>query len=437
MKFFFYVIFMVLVTSSEAQQVFRSLDEVQQFAALHNAEVLNAARKTTVAGNERTSAKGALLPKFNGAASFQDNLKLSTTLIPAEIFGGPAGTYTEVQFGQKYNYNAFLTGTLEIVNLGTWFQIRNKKIEEQLALASELQVKQLVNEQIAAAYYMTLISADACRLAFLNKQTSDSLLQSVTDKRLSGLVDDITLNNLKINNRMLGDNLLNNRIIYDQNLGNLKLLMGMSSMDSIVLQERFDFSGDIFNPSINDFISSPELEIAKYKLEQAQVNLNASRAAFAPTLSATANWGYQQFNQEFEPSFTDPSWKEVQYIGLRLDIPLFAGLSRSTAIKNARINTQMMQNNYTYFESKVALENKNLIESFYANRDKVHSAAEISNLYAASYSLCRQRFEAGIDNADKYLQAFIDYLSGQARYLTALSDYYISKAQIQNRINSK
>ncbi|HEX3008719.1 MAG TPA: TolC family protein [Bacteroidales bacterium] len=428
---------MVLVTSSEAQQVFRSLDEVQQFAALHNAEVLNAARKTTVAGNELTSAKGALLPKINGTASFQDNLKLSTTLIPAEIFGGPAGTYTEVQFGQKYNYNAFLTGTLEIVNLGTWFQIRNKKIEEQLVQASELQVKQLVNEQIAAAYYMTLISAEACRLAFLNKQTSDSLLQSVTDKRLHGLVDEITLNNLKINNRMLGDNLADNKVIYNQNLGNLKILTGISPNDSVVLEERFSFSGDVFSPAINDLVALPELEVAKYQLKQAQVNLKGSRAAFVPTLSATANWGYQQFNQEFAPSFTDPSWKEVQYVGLRLDFPLFTGLSRSAALKNARLNVQMMQSNYAYHESKVMQENKDLIAAFYANRDKVHHADEICDLYASSYSLSRQRFEAGIDNADKYLQAFIDYLSGQARYLTALSDYYISKAQIQNRINSK
>lgn len=437
MKSFLTILSLLLVMSSEAQQVFRSFDEVQQYAALHNTEILNAARKTLAAGNELNAARGALLPQINGSAAFQDNLRLSTTLIPAEIFGGPAGTYTEVKFGQKYNYNAFLTGSLDIVNVGSWFKIRSSKIEQQIAQASELQVKQLVNEQIAVSYYMVLLSAEACRLAQLSKQTSDSLLQSLTEKRQNGLVDEITLNNLKINNRLLGDNLRNNQTSYHQNLGALKLMIGIPSNDSIVLEEKFSRTADDFSPARSQLAPSPETTIAGFQVEQARLSVKSSFAAYAPRISAVGSLGYQQFNQEFEPSFTNPSWKPVQYVGLRLDIPLFSGFLRSNAVKNARLNLESMQSSYTYAQSKAEQDDKNLITEFYANKEKAQNANEVHDLFASTYELTKQRFREGVSNVDQYLQAFSDYLSGQSRYISALADYYVSKAKIQNRIHSK
>ncbi|NJK95238.1 MAG: TolC family protein [Bacteroidales bacterium] len=147
--------------------------------------------------------------------------------------------------------------------------------------------------------------------------------------------------------------------------------------------------------------------------------------------------GYQQFNQEFEPSFTNPSWKPVQYVGLRLDIPVFSGFARSNAVKNARLNLHTMQSSFAYVESKAAQDDKNLLAEFYANKEKAGNAAEIRDLYLSNYTLAGQRYREGVSNTDQYLQAFTDYLSGQSRYIAAVADYYVSKAKIQNRIHSK
>jgi outer membrane protein len=48
---------------------------------------------------------GSGLPQINGTASFQDYLKIPTTLLPAEIFSGPPGTFIPVKFGVKYQSN--------------------------------------------------------------------------------------------------------------------------------------------------------------------------------------------------------------------------------------------------------------------------------------------------------------------------------------------
>ena len=42
-------------------------------------------------------------PQINGNVSVNDYLNIPTSLIPAEFFGGPPGTFTPVKFGTKYN----------------------------------------------------------------------------------------------------------------------------------------------------------------------------------------------------------------------------------------------------------------------------------------------------------------------------------------------
>lgn len=438
MRNIFIFTLLCLGLQSQAQIVFKNLEEVLAFADAHNSDLVNASDKTLLAKNELTSAKGALLPQINANAGFQDNIILSTTLIPAEMFGGPAGTYQEVQFGQKYNYTANLTGSIDLVNLGNWFQIQSKKAGLLLANASETEYKLALHEQLTSVYYITLLSGEAYRLSVLNKQVSDSLLQSITDKYTQGLIDAITLNNVKINNRIVHDNMNSNQLASIQNMNSLKVLMGISISDSVLLAEHFSISFSVpYDPKITDLGVSPSVKASEYQLLQSKATVNASMASFAPRLSFISSLGYQQFNQEFALSFASSSWKPVQYIGLRLEIPVFSGLSRSTNVKMAKIQASIAERNLQSAKMKTDAENQNLFEEYHINKNKVENAIEIYDLYSTNHKLFQQRFEEGIINIDQYLQSFTDFLNGQSRYLNALSDYYISKAKIQNRINIK
>ncbi|NJK95237.1 MAG: hypothetical protein HC905_10270 [Bacteroidales bacterium] len=93
-------------------------------------------------------------------------------------------------------------------------------------------------------------------------------------------MDEITLNNLKINNRLLDDNLRNNQTIFNQNLGALKLLMGVSMGDSIVLKEQFSRADDDFSPALSHLTVSPEVSIAQFRMEQAALSVKKQCCQF-------------------------------------------------------------------------------------------------------------------------------------------------------------
>ena len=74
------------------------------YAYAHQDSVINASLdvKSAVYSVRETIGRG--LPQISGAASFQDYLKIPTTLIPGEFFNQP-GTFIPLKFGVTYQSN--------------------------------------------------------------------------------------------------------------------------------------------------------------------------------------------------------------------------------------------------------------------------------------------------------------------------------------------
>lgn len=70
----------------------------------HQDSVLNAALDVKSAGYRVKETIGQGLPQVNATGSFQDYLKIPTSLLPGEFFGAP-GTFIPVKFGVKYQSN--------------------------------------------------------------------------------------------------------------------------------------------------------------------------------------------------------------------------------------------------------------------------------------------------------------------------------------------
>src|SRR5215471_14902320 len=91
---------------------------------------------------------GVALPQINGSFQFSDYLKLPTSLIPAEFFGGEPGTFIPIQFGTQYNGTAQIN-LQQLVFDGRYFL--GLKATRALADLSEKKVVQNKIEQLKAS----------------------------------------------------------------------------------------------------------------------------------------------------------------------------------------------------------------------------------------------------------------------------------------------
>ena len=88
-----------------------SIDEAWQYAFDHNVNVQKAKIDQTIAEQKVKETTGIGLPQIDAQGKYSNFLNVPVQLLPAEIVGGPAGTYVPVQFGQKHSGTASATLT--------------------------------------------------------------------------------------------------------------------------------------------------------------------------------------------------------------------------------------------------------------------------------------------------------------------------------------
>ena len=75
-----------------------TLQQAIDYAIKNNYKSINANRDIEISKEKKWETTAMGLPQINGNIGYQNNLRLQKSLIPAEIFGGPAGTFAEVAF---------------------------------------------------------------------------------------------------------------------------------------------------------------------------------------------------------------------------------------------------------------------------------------------------------------------------------------------------
>lgn len=80
-----------------------SAQQAVDFARKNSSAVKNALLDIRIRQQGNREITSAAFPQVNGSVNLTKYIDLPTSLIPAEFFGGPAGTFIPVQFGTKYN----------------------------------------------------------------------------------------------------------------------------------------------------------------------------------------------------------------------------------------------------------------------------------------------------------------------------------------------
>ena len=93
----------ILVTDINTQAQTLTLEQCIDSALLNNRNIRISQQDIILAGEKNKEVKSNLLPKLNGMADYRYYTDLPYQLMPASAFGGPAGTYKEVQFGVPQN----------------------------------------------------------------------------------------------------------------------------------------------------------------------------------------------------------------------------------------------------------------------------------------------------------------------------------------------
>ncbi len=363
------------------------------------------------------------------SATWTDNLQLPVSYLPAEAFGGPAGTFKAVTMGQQYITNYAITPQIDIINPSAWARIKSAELNKQLIKVNNQVAKKNLFESIAATYYNILSLQFQVNLIQQHVKAGDSLQTIGENKFSQGIIREQDLNNIKVNQLNIEDKLNQVKAQLEQNINSLKILCDLKSETNI------QFTETIENASVE---SDQKAASSMLLIKQAQLQshylkseMNANRwLTFSPTLSLIFNQAWQQNSNV---GFTDSKANKFtsQYIGLRLSVPFPLDPGRLAQNYTAKINYNMSAITALHSDLQNGMINQNLDIDQQRSLSTYNTTKQISELKSANYTKSMNQYKEGILSTDLLLNSFSDKVNADIALAGAKASLKFTQAKIK------
>ncbi len=418
---------------SVAQNTF-TVQQAVEYAIKNEANVKNAFIDRDIAQKKVNELIGIGLPQINIEADATRFLKIPTTFVPAEFFGGEPGTFAPVQFGQNYTASAGVTASQLLFDGSYLVGVQASKTYAELSKKTYEQTKIEAAEKVMKAYYSVLVNEE--RLASLNANVQRLKKLRDDTKALfeNGFVEKMDLDRTEV----AYNNLLSTRDQSEKLLalakGFLKFQMGMDPKADLVLADNLQsitFESSLADGSMPDFKNRIEYSILETTQKLQQLDLKKNRFQYLPSLVAYGSFSYNASRNEFDLFDTDKKWYPTSLIGAKISLPVFDGLQKRSRIQQSKLNLEKIKNGFT------ALEQGLTLESMKAQTDMANSISALEaqrknrDLANDVVKTARIKYEQGVGSNLEIISAETDLRDAETNYYAALYQALVAQTDLQ------
>ena len=433
-------LFLLFRASGFAQQdsggLTLSLGEAQDYALSHNKAVINARAEVEVSRAALWETISAALPQVSMSATFADNLKLMTTLLPGEFFGQP-GTKIPVTFGSQFNTSASMDASLLLFNAPLYIGIETTRLAQKLSQQS-LQKSELdTKESVSTAYFLILVTERSLQLLEENIKNMDELMKSTRSMFAAGMaeltdVDQMTLNVKQVENSKTS---LERTIELNYNL--LRFQLGVPAGTAITLTETLESLTESINVEVllsQDFDHRQNIDFMLVEGQEmiSELTVKSQKASTLPTLAGFYNYGKNGMGDKIN----DQQWFDNSMIGLNLSVPIFAGGQRYSRIKQAQINLEKARTTKEMVAEQLLLQESQLRYNLVNANLQYISQKDNLEVSKRVYESTENKFRQGMASSIDLTQASNQYLQAESNYLSALMDLLQTKVALDKLLNN-
>lgn len=432
---FFLLLLSALKINAQKALQFSSVDSLFHYAENNSITIKTGEEQSLLAKWTKLAAIGNTI-NFRSpiTASWTDNTDLPVNYLPAEAFGGPAGSLRAVTLGQEYVSTYAITPQIDIINLANWTKIKSASVNKELSETNNQIAKKNLFESIAATYYNIISFQEQIKTMQENKKAADSILTIVTNKFNQGIVREQEKNNAAVNVLNVQDKLNQLQSSLEQQFNSLKILCDIPDETTITINGSAADAGKIYT-----VVESKSSLIEKQsQLQRAYLRseLRSSRMlTFAPTVSFIFN---QQWQENSNKQFFDPDASRFnsQYVGLKISVPLPFDVNRLSQNYTTKINYNIAKLNYQHATLQNKVNNKQLELDHQKAISAYTTNKQIDELKTQNYSKSMNQYKEGILSTENLLLSFSDKINATLNYISAESNlqYTQTKIKINNTI---
>jgi outer membrane protein len=410
-----------------------SVQEAISYALTHKDSVVNSGLDVKNADYYVKELIGQGFPQIDGTASFQDYLKIPTTLLPGEFFGAPAGTFIPVKFGVKYQSNLGVNVSQLLFDPSYIIGLQGRKTYKELYSRGYTSTKIDVTAKVTKAYYQVLVSNEQIKLLDANIAQLKQQVDQTTAQNKQGFVEKIDVDRIAVQYNNLITSRENTLRLLALNYQLLKFQIGMPIENSLTLKDGLN---DI---KLDENIVETVTDTASYKnrieykvfetsLKLSEFDLKRMKAQFLPTLKAnvayTASYQNNNFKDLYSTSF--PS----SYVGLTLNVPIFSGGQRTNQVRQSEITVQKNKNNLDGLRNGLNLQAAQAKIIYMNSLQSLNNQKRNQELAREVLRVSKIKYEQGVGSSIEVTQAQTALESADNTYVQSLYDALVSRVDL-------
>ena len=452
--------------ASSETPVIITLEQALQIALSENVSVKVADMEIQRAQYAKKGSYAALFPQIDASGAYQRTIKKQVMYMDFDMSsmlgGATGGEGTEmpdgveipdtgadtesssssnsgggIEMGRWNTWSAGLSAAMPLVNAQLWKSLKISGLDVELAVEKARSSRLDMVTQVKNAYFATLLAKEAFEVYKQVYENALLNLEETEKKYRAQKVSDMELLRAKTTVANAIPNVYNAEGSVILSLWQLKAVIGVDlDMNIDVAGKLDDWSEHMFyDIHQHDSVSLDRNTTMKQLAIQAEMlaeTIKVQQYANIPSLAVAFNFSYNAMTNDFK--FSEYRWTPYSYVGLSLNIPIFAGGKRYQAIRQAKNQYEQvkLQTVNTERQLKIAIrQSLNAMEtnmkSFYASKDALVAAQKAYDIVAKSYQVGRATLIEVNDAQLALTQAQLG--ASQAVY-----NFLTSKAQLEQTL---
>ena len=416
----FGLLFVLMGLSVQAQKY--DLAACLRLAETANVQIRNAQLDVAINESQRSAYLSSRLPSVNFSGDYRYNAVIPGQVVPAQFFGGPAGTFAEVKFGVPIVLSNTVQLNQILFNSQVNYGLAALRINSDIVKIQRDMTIQEVKYQVANTFFILQGVDQQLRFLDSNATHVKRMLKNMDLLVSQGMLVQTEADKVRINLLNIENNVANLNATQSQLEELLKIMIGVDPKTAITLaDDQMVQQTLLVDPTQANLFA---LQLLEQQQKMAEEEAKGIKMGYLPNLNL---YGIYQYNVNMNPETDFRTGIDGAFVGLRLDWNLFDGLDKhhKAAVNTLKQEQIQAQQDLTRLQLQQQSEqNKRNISVKVSALDVAKEQLSLAESILKNASL---KYKEGLISVNDFLMAETGLVQAQAGVVAA----YVSLRQAE------
>ena len=427
-----------------------TLSQAMEIALSENVAVKVADLEIERSEYAKRGTYASLFPQVDGSAAYQRTIKKQVMYMDfdmSSMFGGdeggesPAGADVPaassgggIEVGRWNTWSAGINASMPLVNAQLWKSLVVSGQDVELAVEKARASRLEMITQVKQAFYGVLLAKEVYAVyesVYDNAVRNFNQVQMKYNAQKASELDFVRAKTAVTS--AIPD-------LYDADNAIALALWRLKAVMGVDLDMNLDVSGSLQDYSQQMFYDIHRHEGAPLdrNATMRQIAIQAEELANAikmqqyaslPTLSLGFAYSLNAMTNDFK--FSEYKWSPYSYIGLSLAIPIFAGGRRSSAVKQAQVQSRELELQRLDTERQLKISIRQQLNTMETAMNSLSAAQESVETAAKAYDIASKSYDVGRSTLTDLNAAQLALTQAQLSVSQAIYSFVSAQAQLE------